>query len=101
MVAGEGSEEYPMNQNNRVDKRLPLQKRCILGDQRGWIGTHTVDMSIRGLGLKTNNTLPLRFKNGCELAVVIPSMAKFPQAELMWTEKDINNTTRLGLKFLY
>ncbi len=86
-----------MNQNNRADKRLPLQKRCILEDQCGWIGTQTVDMSKYGLGIKTHNTLPLRFKNGCELTVFILSM-ELPQAKLMWTKKDFNNTTRLGLK---
>jgi len=88
-----------MNQNNRTDKRRPLQKRCILNDQLGWMGTHTVDMSIRGLGLKTNNTLPSRFKNGCKLSVFIEGKG-LPQAKLMWTKKDSNNTTKLGLKFL-
>jgi hypothetical protein len=87
-----------MNQNNRTDKRLPLQKECILANRSGSIETQTIDMSKIGLGVKTDRTLP--FKKGCELAVVIPSMGKSSLAELMWTKKDFNNTTRLGLKFL-
>ncbi len=87
-----------MNQNNRVDKRLPLQKECILVNQFGLLETQTVDISKMGLGVKTDRTLP--FKKGCELAVVIPSMGKSSLAELMWTKKDSDNATKLGLKFL-
>ena len=87
-----------MNQNNRVDKRLPLQKECILVNQFGLLETQTVDISKMGLGVKTDRTLP--FISGCELGVFIPSMDNPPQAKLMWTKKDFNNTTRLGLKFL-
>ena len=85
-----------MNQNNRTDKRIPLQKECILGDQFSWIETQTIDVSKNGIGVKTDKTLP--FKNGCELTVFILSM-ELPQAKLMWTKKDFNNTTKLGLKF--
>ncbi len=87
-----------MNQYNRTEERLPLQKECILANRSGSIETQTVDMSKMGLGVKTDGTLP--FKIGCELAVVIPSMDITFLAELMWTKKDINNTTRLGFKFL-
>jgi len=87
-----------MNQNNRTEERLPLQKECILANRSGAIETQIVDMSKIGLGVKTDTILP--FKNGCELAVVIPSMDKSSLAELMWTKKDFNNTIRLGLKFL-
>ncbi len=87
-----------MNQNNRTDKRKPWQKECLLVNEFGLIETQTVDRSKMGLGVKTDRKLP--FKKGCELAVVIPSMDKSSLAELMWTKKDFNNTTRLGLKFL-
>ena len=86
-----------MNQNNRTNKRIPLQKECIMGNRFGLIETQTVDMSKIGLGAKTDRTLP--FKNGCELTIFILSM-NLPQAKLMWTKKDSNNTTKLGLKFL-
>jgi hypothetical protein len=86
-----------MNQNNRTDKRIPFQKECILVNQFGLIETQAVDMSKIGLGLRTNSTLP--FKNGGELAVFILGK-DLPPAKLMWTKKDFNNTTRLGLKFL-
>jgi hypothetical protein len=82
--------------NNRTDKRLPFQRKCIMGNRVGLIETKTVDMSKMGLGVKTDKTLP--FKDGCELTVFILSM-DLPQAKLMWTKKDLNNTTRLGLKF--
>ena len=84
--------------DQRTEERLSLQKRCILEDQHGWIGTHTIDISKIGLGVKTDNTLPLRLKNGCELSVLIES-TKLPPAKIMWTKKD-NKTTSLGLKFL-
>ena len=86
-----------MNQNNRTDKRISLQKECILGDQFSWIDTQTIDVSKNGIGVKTDKTLP--FKSGCELDVYIAGMARFPRAKLMWTKTDFNNTTRLGLKF--
>jgi len=91
-----------MNQNNRTDKRINhrmgTQEKCILSNRSDSIETQTVDMSIMGLGVKTDRTLP--FKNGCELTVFNSGM-ELPQAKLMWTKKDFNNTTRLGLKFLY
>jgi hypothetical protein len=86
-----------MNQNNRTDKRLPLQKKCILLNQFGLLETQTVDISKMGLGVKTDSTLP--FKNGCELTVFLPSLDNFPPAKLVWTKEDFSNTTRLGLKF--
>jgi hypothetical protein len=86
-----------MNQNNRADKRLPLQKECTLVNQFGFIVAQTVDRSKNGLGLKTDRTLP--FKNGCELTVFMSRM-KLPQAKIMWIKKDFKNTIRLGLKFL-
>ncbi len=87
-----------MEQNNRTEERRPLQKECILVNEFGLIEAQTVDISKMGLGLKTDSTLPFKFKNG-ELDVFILRM-DFPPAKLMWTKKDINNTTRLGLKFL-
>ncbi len=86
-----------MNQYNRTDDRLLLQKECILANRSGSIETQTVDMSEIVLRVKTDRILP--FKIGCELAVVIPSMDITFLAELMWTKKD-KNTTRLGLKLL-
>ncbi len=83
--------------HKRIDERIPFQKECILVNQFGLIETQTVDRSKIGLGVKTNSTLPLEFKNGCELAVFIQG-EDLPPAELMWTKKD-NNMTRLGLKF--
>ena len=84
-----------MNQNNRTEKRLYLQKECVLLNGFGLIVTQTVNMSKIGLGVKTDKILP--FKNGCELTVYVP-FQKFSRAKVMWTKKD--NTTRLGLKFL-
>ncbi len=89
--------QMAMNQKNRTEKRLPLQKKCILLNQFDWIATQTVNISKMGLGLKTDRTLT--FKNGCELTVFLPNLDNFPPAKLMWTKKDLNNTTRLGLKF--
>jgi len=90
-----------MNQNNRVEERLPSQKKCLLVNELGHIEAQTVDMSKMGLRVKTDSTLPFKFKNGgCELAVFIQSMGDLPQAKIMWVKKDFNNTTRLGLKFL-
>lgn len=83
--------------HKRIDERKPFQKECILASQFASINMLTVDMSKVGLGLGTNKTVP--FKNGCVLAVSIPSMDKFFQAKLIWTKKDVeNNATRLGLK---
>ena len=91
----------PMNSNNRTDKRInhrmDIPGKCILANHSDSIGTQLVDISIIGLGVKTDRTLP--FKNGCALDVVIPSQ-KLSQAKLMWAKKGSNNTTRLGLKFL-
>ena len=85
-----------MNQNNRADKRKSWQKECILYNRFGYFKIQTVDMSKMGLGVKAERTLP--FKNGSELTAVIPSVGIFPQAKLIWTKKDFNNMTRLGLK---
>ncbi len=89
-----------MNLNNRTEERLPLQKKCTLVNSFGFIETQTIDMSKIGLGVKTVKTLPLKLKNGCELMVFIQSMDKLYHAELMWTRKGFNNTTRLGLNIL-
>ncbi len=86
-----------MNQTNRTDKRLPLQKKCILLNQFGCIELQTVDISKMGLGVKTCETLP--FKNGCELTVFLPSLDNFPPAKLIWSKKDYKNTIKLGLNF--
>jgi len=89
-----------MNQNNRTEERRPLRKECIIeciiGNQFSWIEAQTVDISRMGLRIKTDRTLP--FKNGCELSILIQRMEP-PQGKLMWTKKDFNNSTRLGLKF--
>ncbi len=87
-----------MNQNNRAEERLPSQQECVLYNRFGFIKLQTVDKSKMGLGVETNRTLP--FKNGEELIVVIPNEGVFPQGKVMWTKKDFNKTTRLGLKFL-
>ena len=87
-----------MNQNNRTEERRPLQKECILVNQFDLIETQTVDISLMGLGVETDKTLP--FEYDCKLTVFISGKC-LPPAKLKWTMKDINNTTRLGLKFLY
>ncbi len=84
--------------NQRTAKRLPWQKECILFNQFGLIKAQTVYMSRKGLRVKTDSALPLKFKNGCKLTVLISGM-DLPQAELIWTMQSLNNTTRLGLKF--
>ena len=86
-----------MNQNNRTDKRLPLQKKCILLNQFGCIELQTVDISKMGLGVKTGKTLP--FKNDSEVTVFLPSLDNFPPAKLIWSKKDYKNTIKLGLSF--
>ena len=86
--------------DQRTDKRMPLEKECTLFNQSGIIKAQTVEMSKMGLQVKTESTLPFNFKNGCKLTISIPGM-ELPQAKLMWTKKDFDNTTRLGLKFLY
>jgi len=89
-----------MDPNNMPDKRIHhrmgIKEKCILANRSVSIETQTVDISKMGLGVKTDSTLP--FKIGCELAVFIPSMDKFSRAKLVWTKKDSNNITRLGLK---
>ena len=90
-----------MNQNNRTEERLPSQKKCRLVNELGTIEAQTVDISKMGLGVKTDKTLPFKFKNGsCELAVFIQSMGDLPKAKIMWVKKDFDNKVRLGLKFL-
>ena len=86
-----------MSQNKRTDKRIPLQKECTLVTPLGLIETLIVDMSIMGLGVTTDRTVP--FQKGCELSIFIQSVENLLQAELMWTKKDFNNATRIGLKF--
>ena len=77
---------------------MGIQKICVLANGSDAIETQTIDLSLMGLGVKTDETLP--FKNGCKLEVYIPSMSKTSRSKLMWTKKDFNNTTRLGLKLL-
>jgi hypothetical protein len=89
-----------MNLNNRTEERLPLQKKCTLVNSFGFIESQTVEISQTGLVVKTDRKLPLKLKNGCEFMVFIQSMDKLYQTELMWTKKDFNNTTRLGLNIL-
>ncbi len=84
--------------DKRINPRVGIQEKCILSNQSESIETQTINISIMGLGVKTDKALP--FKNGCDLAVVNSGM-ELPQAKLIWTKKDSNNTTRLGLKFLY
>ncbi len=84
--------------NRRTEIRLPLQKECLLVNHSESIEAQVVDMSIMGIGVKTDRTLPFNFKNGCKLTISIPGM-ELPQVELMWTKKDVSNTTRLGLNF--
>ncbi len=86
-----------MNQNNRTEKRMPLQKECIAVSRFCFIEMKIVDKSKMGLGLKTDKELP--FKIGCTIDTLISDM-ELPQAKLVWTKKDFNNITRLGLKFL-
>ena len=90
-----------MNQNIRTDKRIDhrmgMQEKCILTNRSDPIEAQTVDMSIWGLGVKTERTL--LFKIGCELDVFVPTMCNHPtKAKLIWAKKDFNNTTRLVLK---
>ncbi len=84
--------------DKRINPRVGIQEKCILSNQSESIETQTIDISIMGLGVKTDKTLP--FKNGCKLTV-LTSDVEFTQVELMWTKKDSNNKTILGLKFLY
>jgi hypothetical protein len=81
----------------RINRRIDIQKKCTLANQSDSIEMQTVDISIIGLGVQTDKTLT--FKSGCELDVFFANH-NFSHAELMWTKKDLNNTTRLGLKFL-
>ena len=51
-----------MNQNNRTDgrinHRMGIQEKSILANRSDSIETQTVDMLIRGLGVKANRILP-------------------------------------------
>ena len=78
---------------------MDIPGECILANQSDSIETQTVDISLMGLGLKTDSTLPFKFKNGCKLTARV-SGVEFTQSEIMWTKKNSNNTTTLGLKFL-
>ena len=87
-----------MNQNNRAEYRLSIHYECILVNPYGLIETQSIDMSIIGLGVETDRTLPY-IKNGCVLAAFVERLG-FYEVKLIWTKKDFKNTTRLGLKFL-
>jgi len=93
-----------MNQNNRSDKRIGhrmgLVLDCTLANRSDSIETQIVDISKMGIGVKTDDTMP--FENGSELNIFVPSMDNFrTKAKLIWTKKDLNNKTKLGLKFNY
>ena len=90
-----------MNQMNRTDirinHRMGVQGNCILSNSSDAIETQTVDMSMWELVVKTDRTLP--YKIGYELDVIIPTMGNHPtKAKLIWTKKDFNNETSVGLK---
>ena len=84
--------------NERTTKRLPWQKECILFNQSGLIKTETVDISLKGLGVKTESALPVNFINGCKLTALV-SGVEFTETEIIWTNKKSNYTTGIGLKF--
>ncbi len=81
----------------RIDHRKSIEKDCTLGNRSDSIEAQTVDMSIRGLGIKTDRTLP--FKIGDELDVCVSDQRNYSgKAKVMWIRKVFNNVTRLGLK---
>ncbi len=84
--------------DQRTDKRILLQKECLLVNRSGSIEAQTVNMSKMGMVVKIDRILP--FKIGSELTVSFPSMGNhLAKAKSIWTKKDSNNTTTLGLKF--
>ncbi len=87
-----------MNSKNWASKRMSLPNECILVHQFGLVEAQIDDISLMKLGVKTDNILPFSLKNGCKLDVFI-SGVEFPQAELLWAERGINNMTKLRLKF--
>ncbi len=91
------SDGISFNLSRSDGNRMGKYEKCFISDKFNSIEAHTVDISEIGLGVETNKTVS--FKNGCELAVSIPSMNKLFQVKLIWTKKDVeNNATRLGLK---
>ena len=85
--------------DKRINDRIGIQKECILVNGFGLVEAETIDISKNGIGLKSSNTMP--FKIGSELTVSIPGMGNYlAKAKLLWTKKDSNNMTRLGLKFI-
>jgi len=85
--------------DERIGHRRGKEKDCTLANRSGSTETLIVDTSKMGIGVKTDGTTP--FENGNELKIFVPSMDNFrTMAKVMWKEKDFNNITRLGLKFL-
>ncbi len=85
--------------NKRTYTRHPYQIECILSNGFGDIKSQTVDVSILGLGVLVNGTIP--FENGDILKVYISvySMDQHSQAEVRWINKEVNsNSSRVGLK---
>ena len=76
---------------------MDIPGKCILVNHSDSIEAQIVDISIIGLGVEIDSTLP--FKIGDELTVSVPDLRNyFSKAKLIYTEKDFNNMTRLGLK---
>ena len=81
----------------RIDHRKSIEKDCTLGNRSDSIEAQAVDVSIRGLGVKTDRTLP--FKIGDELDICVSDLRNYSgKAKVMWIKKVFNNATRLGLK---
>ena len=76
---------------------MGLKRNCTLANCSGPIEAQMVDISIIGLGVETDSTLP--FKIGDELTVCVPDLRNYSsKAKLIYTKKEFNNITRLGLK---
>jgi len=76
---------------------MGLKRDCTLTNSSGSIEAQIVDISIIGLGVEADSTLP--FKIGDELTVSVPDLRHYStKAKLIYTKKEFNNITRLGLK---
>ena len=83
--------------NGRIDQRMAIKIDCILANRSGSIKAQTIDVSVMGLGIVTDSTLP--FKMGDELTARVPILSNYSSmAKVIWTKKNFNNITRLGLK---
>ncbi len=90
-----------MNKNNRsdvrIDQRMGIKVDCTLVNHSGSIRAQTINVSIMGLGIETDGTTPFRI--GDELTACVPDLPYFSsKVKLIWTKKNFNNKTRLGLK---